>query len=654
MKCTAPALLFCPALFAQNTPALVTQHSSLSTDTTHLLQTIEITATPIRNKTTGERSETWQSADLQNHTSNHLGDVLSMQSGVYVKSYGLGSSATTSMRGGSAGHTQVIWNGLPVQNPMLGQLDFSLIPIGFVDKMSVAYGGNTATWGSGAIGGTVFLENKPIDHEGFSIKMSNEVGSFGWWDQQVKLHYKKGKVNQVIRYFHQQSENDFSYSISPVLPKRKQTNAAIKQDGVLHESYWNIQPNQQLSSQIWLQKTEREIPPRTTQNRSEANQSDRFLRTAINWKRTGGKGMLSARGGLFREEQDYTEPLAGVASENDFWKAIGEVEQAWHFSQKQKLQVGLNHTWLQSAAGAYRQSRQQNRTSAFAMFRQQWGLWETQLNFRQELIDFSFAPIVPSLGLEGKLAKWFSLKTKVSRNYRLPTLNDLYWQPGGNADLLPERGWSEEVGIEYQLPLRDRTASPSDQPQKSRLGVLLIYSGTAFNRNISDWIQWAIVDGQQFYSPHNITKVWSRGIEQRFAVKFIFHKIEISLAGGYDFIQSTYQQAVEKPKFEKGEQLAYTPEHQWFGQFSVKWKGFSMAYLHRYNGKVNTLNFTELKGYHLGQFHLNYDWKMKPSNSRLFFRMENVWNASYEVIEYRAMPGRYFRAGLELSFSKRK
>lgn len=611
--------------------------SAQSPDTIRLLQTVEISAPPIRQQSTGERQETWQPDNLQNHTSDNLGELLSMQSGVFVKSYGLGSSATTSIRGGSASHTQVIWNGLPVQNPMLGQLDFSLIPVGFVDKMTIAYGGNTATWGSGAIGGTIFLENESFDKQGFTLKSRSELGSFGWWDQQSSIQYAKGKVNTAIRYFHQQAVNDFSYSVSPVLPERKQTHAALSQDGLLHELYWNIKPNQQLSTHIWAQETERELPPRTTQNRSLAEQSDRFLRTAINWKRTGERSLLNVRGGLFREEQNYADPLANIDTENNFWKAIGEVEQAWHFSEKQKLQVGLNHTWLQSAAGAYKQSRQQNRSSIFAMFRQGWGNWEAQLNVRQEMVDGSLAPVVPSIGMNGKLTEWLLLRAKVSRNYRLPTLNDLYWQPGGNPDLRAEQGWSEELGLEYQVHPKNHLS--------------FTCSTTAFNRNISDWIQWALMPGQPFFSPQNITKVWSRGLEQRVKLDYVLPKIKIQATAGFDFIQSTFQQSVVNPQFNKGDQLAYTPEYLWFGRFLLKWKQIELAYQHHYTGSVGTLSFTELHSYHLGQLHLNLSWKRKPFSGNLFFRIENVWDEDYEVIEYRAMPGRYFRTGVELEFN---
>lgn len=623
-------------------PCLPVCAQSNLTDTT-VLQTVEIIAAPIRQNTTGERQETWPNETLKIHRSNNLGQLLSSQNGVFVKSYGLGSSATTSIRGGSAGHTQVIWNGLPIQNPMLGQLDFSLIPVNFVDQLSVSYGGNTATWGSGAIGGTIFLSNQPAHNEGFRISTRGEIGSFGWWDQQVNLNFGNKKLKQSIRYFHQEAENDFTYFVSSNQPERRQTNAAVNQNGLLHELYWQPTANQQLSTHVWLQETDREIPPRTVQTRSEAKQSDRFIRTSINWKRTGEKSILSARGGLFREEQDYMDPFAGVDSENDFWKAIGEVDQQWQFSADQKLQVGINHTWLQSDAGAYGRTRQQNRSSAFAMFRQRTGIGELQVNVRQELVDDELAPIVPGIGLESQLNDWLLLKSKVTRNYRLPTLNDLYWRPGGNENLRPENGWSEEIGVALNLSKLFKLKNDGNKT----------YSITAFNRNINDWIQWAVIEGQNFFSPHNITKVWSRGIEQRLNLNYSLNKIKLQINGGHDLIHSTYQEAVEVPRFAKGEQLAFTPVHQWFGSFLIKYKNAVFSYQHKYTGKTGTLNFSELPAYHLGQLYLDYFFTFDKFKLQLFFRTENIWDTDYEVIDFRAMPGRHFRTGLTLELFKK-
>lgn len=43
------------------------------------------------------------------------------------------------------------------------------------------------------------------------------------------------------------------------------------------------------------------------------------------------------------------------------------------------------------------------------------------------------------------------LKASVSRNYRFPTLNDLYFLPGGNPNLRNEHGFSYDAGVSFEV-----------------------------------------------------------------------------------------------------------------------------------------------------------------------------------------------------------
>ena len=42
---------------------------------------------------------------------------------------------------------------------------------------------------------------------------------------------------------------------------------------------------------------------------------------------------------------------------------------------------------------------------------------------------------------------YISGRVNFSRNFRAPTLNERYWQPGGNPDLEPEESYNIEAGI---------------------------------------------------------------------------------------------------------------------------------------------------------------------------------------------------------------
>jgi len=607
-------------------------------DSTLVLPVAIVVEEPLRANLAGSRRESWNGSALEKMSSAHLGDLLSQESGVFVKSYGAGSSATTSIRGAGAGHTSVLWNGLPLQSPMLGQLDFSLLPISLIDGVQLECGGNTAAWGSGAIGGVIGLQNQADFDKKMALSFRSSLGSFGLFDQQFKGQYGKDKWRGATRVFHQQADNDFPYRLRSDLPEKQQNHAALKQSGILQEFYWRPSQRQQLALHIWAQQSDREIPPTTVQNRSEAVQDDRFIRTALHWKAVGKDVVWQVRAGVFRENLDYRDDLILLASNSTFWTTTAEMEGEWYLNPRQKLLFGLGHTWMQAEADAYETDPQQHRTAPFAAFRQYFGRWHVQANLRQEVVDGRLVPLVPGLGLEGEVTDWLRLRAKITRNYRLPTFNDLYWQPGGNTDLLPESGWSEEATIQTQW-----------QSDKHKW----FYSFTGFNRQIDNWILWSIREGQSFWSPDNIARVWSRGLEQRLTWMWTAEKWSLKLAGGYDYILSTNEIAIDNPRLEAGAQLIYVPRHQAFGKLRFSWKDLEAEYRHRYTGSVSTQNIASLPGYQLGFFSVAYTLNFSQWNTQLFFNLNNVWDESYRVIERRVMPGRNVQMGVKVQFEKK-
>ena len=99
------------------------------------------------------------------------------------------------------------------------------------------------------------------------------------------------------------------------------------------------------------------------------------------------------------------------------------------------------------------------------------------------------------------------------------------------------------------------------------------------------------------------------------------------------------------PKIAAGQQLFYTPEHQFSGLFGVHWKNLSVSYQHRFVGSSLGVN-EDLEAYDLGQLRLQYQLKSKKMGGSLSFSIDNLWDASYFVIERRPMVGRYFQVGL--------
>jgi len=607
-------------------------------DTLRTLPPTEIVASQLRNQPLGAQSSTLDSTQLSLHQTENLADLLSKRSGIYVKSYGLGSLATTATRGSNASQTAVVWNGFPLQSPMLGQLDFALLPTIFVDEMTLQYGGNSAGWGSGAIGGAALLDNKTQFFNGLSAKLNLAAGSFGWQHYAAAVRYGNGRFAGSTRLFFEKAENDFPFQIHPDLPEKKQEHAALQQQGILQELFWQIKPGQELAFRAWLQNTDREIPPTLVQTRSAATQADEFLRTSLHWKRAGKTLALQARAAFFSEKIDYRDELIGLKSLTKFHTWMGEAEATWFLGQKFRLQSSLLQTYNWADAPAYENLPEQSRTALFAAIRREGKRWRAQLDSRLELADGEFVPFTPGLSAEADVFNWLKTKGKVARNYRLPTFNDRFWRPGGNPDLLPESGWSQDLGLVFH-------------GKKERF--CWEYAVTGYHRRIENWILWAQKEGQIFFSPQNIAEVWSRGLEQRLDLNFHFSFGEIALSGGYDFSRSTNERAIKSPKIEAGSQLFYTPEHRVFSEITFRSKGFQITGFQQFTSEVAGLN-EPVPAFTVGSLRVQYGRAFGQWGGTVFLQIENLWDADYLVIERRPMPGRYFRVGLSAGFSRLK
>jgi len=138
-------------------------------DTLIHLDETEVAAPRYRTFSAGHSILQADSTALARYSQNGLDHLLSRQTGIFIKNYGPGILATSSLRGGSAGQTALVWNGFSLQSPATGQTDLALIPVFFTDDAGVQYGGGSALWGSGSMGGAIHLNNnRPSGRSSFA------------------------------------------------------------------------------------------------------------------------------------------------------------------------------------------------------------------------------------------------------------------------------------------------------------------------------------------------------------------------------------------------------------------------------------------------------------------------------------------------------
>ena len=586
----------------------------------------------VLREVTEDEQQRWKAGDIRVSGATTLPELLRGQPGLFIKQAAPGQLATSSLRGGAAGHTAVLWNGLPLSSPQLGLLDLSFLPTHFLDRAALNTGGQAAIWGSGAVSGTIQLHNQLPDYQGFHIGAGSTVGSFGrreWWGDA----YVGGKrFRSRTRVFRQRADNDFLFRPLADLPEQGQAHARFEQEGLLQEWQWR-DARQRIDARTWWQRTYRELPPLTTQRRSEATQADNSQRSQLAYRRTLRRGLLRARLGHTRERIDYQDPRSGIAARSGFTSWIGEVEHATSLGRWGRLNYGLTHIRHRADAEGYPLGVTQIRTGAFAGMRSEWKAWTAHLYVRQERSDGRWLPFLPNLEVGRALHEASHLQLRLSRNYRLPTLNDRFWQPGGNALLRPESGWSQEVNYRY------------------RKGALT-YTAAGYHRLLRDWILWAPDAEQGFYTATNLTRVRSYGTEQAVTYKRqLTPTLSTTQRLGYSFTRSVNQVSLSRPALAAGQQLWYVPRHQWSGRSEWTFREAYLHYLLSYTGSVFGLN-EELASYWLHDLRAGWSFEQAAWSGRVSAGVHNLFNTWYQAVERRPAPGRYYDLSFQFHFTK--
>ena len=610
------------------------------TDTLQL-KAFEVVAPRIGATLPGAKMVVVDSATLVRYRTADLGQLLANETPVFVKSYGLGSLATTSFRGGSANHTAVLWNGFNIGSPMNGQLDLSLVPVQVANSVAVAYGSSTALWGSGAIGGTILLNDLPRFNDGTRVEAGASFGSFGDQRQQVRVQHSAAKWTVGIGAFNATADNDFRINKETTDgPVQRQRNASFAQRGLLGDAHFRWGQKDHIGIHAWYQNTDRNIPGTTLEANSTARQVDGSLRLTADWQHTGDRATTNARIGWFREELEWFAKEEEHVALSLSRTLIAELETRIRLAKRHQLHIGVNNTYASARSDGYTNGREQDRAALFAAYRYTSAneRFKSSLSARQELLDGITVPFTYSLGADFALRPWLLLKAQGAKVYRVPTFNDLYWRPGGNPYLRAENGYTGDLGAVLNI---------------SRKGISIRSEVAWFERLIDDWIQWT--PGPLYWSPQNIMQVWSRGVETNTTVGFDVGRVGVKLGLMTNHVVSTNQLPTSVNDASVDKQLIYVPMYSGHAKLGVTYKDLSVTGLVRYTGYryTSTDNRQYLDPFTLADVWVAYRLpSLKSCTVSLQAQCNNLFATSYEVMLNRPMPFRSYQVGVNVQFHR--
>lgn len=617
------------------------------------------------------------SAALKENIGQSIADVLTYNSSVFVKSAGRATLSTVAFRGTSPSHTLVTWNGMKINSPMLGMTDFSTIPSYFMDNASLLHGASSVSESGGGLGGAIRLGSTAATAtDGLGIQYIQGIGSFRTFDEFARISYSNEKWSASTKAMYSSSANDYKYTnhdkklniydddkniIGQYYPRERNRNGAYHDLNILQNITYNTLRGDRISLSAWYIDSDRELPLLTTDYtesaRFENRQREQTLRAVINWTHNRSRWKTSAGAGYIHTSMayDYSRqtaaggPMSAMTRSRSRINTIhgyadGEFmpDRRWlltaSLSADQHLVLSHDKTVTTADGNDRRIGYDVGRIEASGAISAKWKPSERiglSATLRKELQGTEWVPLIPALFAEIVLVPHIGLEAKGSiiRNHRFPSLNDMYFMPGGNPDLRSEHG----ISYDCSMGLPDLSITDT-----WHIGTSVAW----FDSHIDDWIIW-LPTTKGFFSPRNVKKVHAYGIEANAHTEITINRDwHLSVNGSYSWTPSVNEgEKMSDADISTGKQLPYVPRQSASMTANLKWRTWSLLYKwchysRRFTMSSNETTLTgQLPAYYMNNISVEKLISFRPADVSLKLAVNNLFNEDYLSILSHPMPG---------------
>jgi iron complex outermembrane receptor protein len=575
-----------------------------------------------------------------------LGMLLEAQSGVVMKSLGgYGQMQTISIRGMAASQTQTLLDGIPINNSQLGNMDFSTVSLNSLSSIDIYRGGNYMFGGNGAIGGVINLQTPSIGKK-LTYEIFYQNAS---WDNNLiygKVDLPLGKVRQS--FFFEQAQGLNNYTIQDNGREVLLQNRDYFQRYLQYKGEFSLFNNDNIEWFFSSINKDAGAPSSYINENSEqanlARMDNESNLGRIKYKHYMSNGAWSLQGFIRNSWMEYENPslvIDGNPLHSTHFNSEKGGQLRWNRLLGKVLLVnagfdGSQQSINSSDAGQHNRNHMALFTVVDWLAAQHfWYFNAIHINGSARFENYSdFGDIfLPGVSISSRIAG-LMIFLSAGKNYRAPTFNDLYWQPGGNINLKAENSNNFEFGINYEHIIKS---------------FIISANSSVYRNDVSQQIKWLPAVGETYWQPQNIASVISRGVELQIDAQDISRTHKVSL--NYTYGNAIKNRAEFPGDNTEGNYLPYIPKEQWninlrsgFSKFNC---GLNMAWnSFRYTSMAN-IEF--LPSYYLLDFYAAVHFMVLKQNVNLSFAVNNVLDAHYEVIKGYPMPTRNYQFSIKIS-----
>ncbi len=566
---------------------------------------------------------------LTEKNSVSLTDALRFNTPIYFKENGYGMVSSPSFRGTTASQTAVIWNGIPVNSQLNGQTDFNTINSENYDEILVRSGGGSVQYGSGAIGGSIHLN----DEQKFNQSLKNELllsyGSFNTQKVNYTSSYGTKKWTFGLGVNYNASDNDYKY----LGTDQKNKNGEFSNYNVNANLAHFIGENHLLKLFHNTYFGDRNFSGTLTAITNN-NYKSITSRSLLEWNHfsAGFSGKLKVaylyEKYKFFINKDRSEFSFGKAKNTilnyDFKYYLGDI----------KLNAIVEYNYTKGEGSSIVIDERIITSGTVLISHEISNKISYDVSLRQDFVKTYDSPFLFAATGKYNLTKFYTTTLNASRNYRMPTFNDLFWNPGGNLNLLPESSIQGEWGHILKKP-------------NYQLQVAGYYISS---KNLIQWrppkiddVETPKLDG--VWTPRNVDSSRQYGGEFEFIFSQKFGKHFFDWSGVYAYTISEDQST--------GNQLMYVPKHKITSNINYSYKKWNSYMQTLYAGKVFTTTdkSSSLPGFTVTNIGVERKVDFISGLQITFgLKINNLFNKAYQNMAFRPMPNRNIQTQIIIKF----
>jgi vitamin B12 transporter len=526
--------------------------------------------------------------------------LLRQVAGIQIsRSGGKGQTNTVFLRGGSAGQTLVLVDGVRIGSATLGYASLAELSLQQIEQIEIIKGPKAALYGSDALAGVIAITTRKADNTSVQLKTgryqsheadiasSQTLGNFtvrsnlGWSDSDgvdVRPGTQADKDGFAQRYGKLAAEYSTAYGVWSADHHLLHSRGQYDFDPAWGPGADQVEVKTNQSRLGWALDS---------QGSQQKLSFSRNQHEDLNWGEDSPASLFETT----RHEMDY--------------------QYSRTLSKNFSMLTGLN--WYQEDVSGsdilYEVDSRINK-ALFAGVSYQSDGWLADLTGRHDKQSQYGHSNTYEMGLGYQLSKDVMLRLSRSSAFKAPSFNDLYYPLAGNDGLAPETAVSDELGLRYR----------SDDLQ---------IESSVYQQVVRNLIQWApMPDGN--WVPQNVGQARIQGLE--FSLSHDWQQLHQQLAYSYTDAKDKATDA----------QLIKRSKHTVHWQGAYQWQDWRWFVTSDYQSDFHTGDFTtpQLGGYTLWGSGVSYD---VSHELQLSAKADNLTDK-----DYLHLPG-YATAGVEWS-----